>query len=190
VAAKEMNLQASVDRILAEVRSVLEHVDAANVCAVIERLLQAQRVYVAGGGRSGLMARAFAQRLMHLGLVSYVVGETTTPAISDRDVLLVFSGSGETQVTVLVSRVAREIGAHVVAVTANRDSSIAHVADTVLLLRAPYKSAPEEGMRSIQYAGSLFEQSVLILTDAIALEIGRILGRSDRELSRRHANLE
>ena len=69
-------------------------------------------------------------------------------------------------------------------------SYIARLADTVLLLRAPYKSAPQQGMPSIQYAGSLFEQSILILFDAIALEVGRILGLSDQELRQRHANLE
>jgi len=185
-----MGFHENVERIFAEVRSVLEGVDPAQVSAVVERLLKAERIYVAGGGRSGLMARAFAMRLMHLGLTTYVVGETTTPAISKPDVLLVFSASGETQVTVLMSRVSKKVGAHVIAVTANPDSPIARAADTVLLLRAPYKSAPRQGLPSMQYAGSLFEQSALILFDAIALEVGRLLGRSDRELRERHANLE
>jgi len=187
---KNLNFHGNVERLFAEVRSVLGQVSPADVAAVIEQLLKAKRIYVAGGGRSGLMARTFAQRLMQLGLVTYVVGETTTPGIQKDDVLLVCSGSGETQVTVLMSRVAKEIGARVIAVTANAESQIAHLADTVLLLRAPYKSAPQKGVPSIQYAGSLFEQSLLILFDAISLEVGRILGLSEQELRQRHANLE
>ena len=185
-----MKFQRNVDQIFNEVRTLLQRVRSTDVDPLVEQLLKAEHIYVAGGGRSGLMARALAMRLMHLGLVAYVVGETTTPAIHKDDVLLVCSGSGETQVTVLVSQVAKSIGARVIAITANPDSSIARTADTVLVLQAPYKSGLGEGMPSSQYAGSLFEQGLLILTDAIALEIGRALGRSDSELQQRHANLE
>jgi len=185
-----MKFHKNVDQIFKEVVKVLEQVRATDIDPVVEQLLKARRIYVAGGGRSGLMARAFAMRLMQLGLMTYVVGETTTPAVGAGDVLLVCSGSGETQVTVLVSRVAKDVGAHVIAITANRDSPIAKIADTTLVLEAPHKGAPGDGTRSIQYAGSLFEQSLLILTDAIALEVARALGKTDTELRQRHANLE
>jgi 6-phospho-3-hexuloisomerase len=185
-----MRLHKRVQQILDEIRTVLDRIDSTAVSAMVERLRAARRIYVAGGGRSGLMVRSFAQRLMQLGFTTYVVGETTTPAISKADVLLVCSGSGETQVTVLVSQVARQIGAHVIAITANPDSSIAKVADTLLVLDAPHKQAPKGGIPSIQYGGSAFEQSLVILLDAIALEIGLLLGRSQEELEERHANLE
>jgi 6-phospho-3-hexuloisomerase len=185
-----MKFQKNVDAIVSEVRGLLERIRSSDIDPVVEQLVRAERVYVAGGGRTGLMARAFAMRLMHLGLTAYVVGETTTPAIRKNDVMLVCSGSGQTQVTVLVSRVAKEIGARIIAITANRDSPIARIADAVVVLDAPYKKALDEGMPSIQYAGSLFEQSLLVLTDAIALEIGRLLGRGDQEIGERHANLE
>ncbi len=185
-----MKFHANVDQIFKEVRSVLDPVRSEDVNPIVEKLLEAKRIYVAGGGRSGLMARAFAMRLMQLGLVAYVVGETTTPGIGKDDCLLVCSGSGETQVTVLVSRVAKEAGAHVIAITANPASSIARLADIRLVLDAPYKNAPDRGRPSIQYAGSLFEQSLLVLTDAIALEVGRALGLTAEQLEQRHANLE
>lgn len=185
-----MKFNKNVSSIINEVSKLLERIRSDDVDPLVEQLVRAEHVYVAGGGRSGLMAKALAMRLMHLGISAYVVGETTTPAIGRNDVLLVCSGSGHTQVTVLVSRVAKENGAHVIAITANRESPIAQLADTVLVLEAPYKAGLHEGMPSIQYAGSLFEQGLLILADAIALEIGRVLGRSDSEIDRRHANLE
>ncbi|NLO77568.1 MAG: 6-phospho-3-hexuloisomerase, partial [Methanomicrobiales archaeon] len=46
----------------------------------IDELVGAERIYVMGAGRSGLVAKGFAMRLMHLGMHSYVVGETITPA--------------------------------------------------------------------------------------------------------------
>ena len=70
------------------------------------------------------------------------------------------------------------------------ERDIARIADTVLALEAPYKTAPEDGLPSIQYAGSLFEQGLLILTDAIALEVARTLGKTPGEMGQRHANLE
>lgn len=185
-----MRFHRRVQQIFGEIRSVLDAVNSSEVNACVDMLLQAEKVYVAGGGRSGLMARGFAMRLMHLGFTTYVVGETTTPAINNRDVLLVCSGSGETQVTVLVSRVARSNGAQVIAVTANPDSPLAAEADTLIVLAAPHKRALDDGKPSIQYAGSLFEQSLLILLDAMALDIGLRLGSRAEELERRHANLE
>lgn len=186
-----MNFKSRVQQIMDEVHAALEHVDGKAVTAVVHQLLQAKRVYVAGGGRSGLMARSFAMRLMHLGLTTYVVGETTTPSIGPDDLLVVCSGSGQTQVTVLMTGVARRMGSHVVAITANRHSPIAHQADTLLLLEAPHKKSAHDGATpSLQYAGSMFEQALLVLLDAIAMEIARKLGRTMEEMQQRHTNLE
>ncbi len=76
----------------------------------LDEILSAKRIYLAGAGRSGLVARAFAQRLMHLGFESYVIGETITPAFGPEDVLVAFSGSGETRSVVDTCETAREIG--------------------------------------------------------------------------------
>jgi len=55
--------------------------DKAQTSAFFLRILDAKRIYVTGAGRSGLIARAFAMRLLHLGFDVFVVGETVTPAI-------------------------------------------------------------------------------------------------------------
>ena len=47
---------------------------------------EGKKVLVVGVGRSGLVARAFAMRLMHLGFRSYVLGETITPSVGEGDV--------------------------------------------------------------------------------------------------------
>ena len=44
--------------------------------------------------------------------------------------------------------------------------------------------------QSTQYAGSLFEQALLVMLDAVSVEIGRRLGTRQQELDSRHANLE
>ena len=185
-----MPIRTAVNEILAEMRTALDQVPPEGPERLLEAILSARRIYVAGGGRSGLMARAFAMRLMHLGLTTYVVGETTTPAIRSGDLLLSCSASGRTHVTVLVSRVAREAGARIFAITATPDSPMAQLADEMIAIPAPAKRSQPPAQESVQYGGSLFEQALLALLDAIAAEIGRRLGTAPQDLDSRHANLE
>ena len=85
-----------MEQMAESIRKTTAGLDKAQTSAFFQRMLAAQRVYVAGAGRSGLIARAFAMRLLHLGFDVYVVGETVTPALQPGDTLVVFSGSGET----------------------------------------------------------------------------------------------
>ena len=83
-------------RILDDLRDILAAVDPQKAELICSDIRKANRVFVAGAGRSLLMMRAFAMRLMHLGFVVYVVGETVTPAIGKDDLLLIGTASGET----------------------------------------------------------------------------------------------
>ncbi len=97
-------------------------------------ILTAKRVFVAGAGRSGLIAKAFGLRLMHLGLNTYVVGETITPAFLPGDTLVMFSGSGETHSMVSMCGTAHELGGRICLVTASSDSRMSRMADCVVNL--------------------------------------------------------
>ena len=152
-------------------------------------LLDAPAVFTVGTGRSGLALQMAAMRFMHLGLSAHVVGETTTPAIGEGDVLVAASGSGSTKRVVAAARTARDEGAHVVAVTTDPDSDLAALAAEVLVVPAADKQ-DFDGTTSAQYAGSLFEQSVLVLTDALFHALWQRSGTQARELWRTHANLE
>jgi len=185
-----MAIKRSVGQILDEMAAAVDAVSPEGLERLVAAVLKAARVYVVGGGRSGLMARAFAMRLMHLDLAAYVVGETTTPAIRGGDLLVACSASGRTQVTVLMSKVAQEAGAHVFAMTATPDSPMALLADETIVLPAPSKRSADTDDRSAQYGGSLFEQVLLVLLDAVSAEIGRRLGTPPQQLDSRHANLE
>ena len=151
-------------------------------------LSQSKTVFVTGEGRSGLVARCFAMRLMHLGLAAHVVGGTTTPAFGEGHLLLAVSGSGETDLTCTVARLAKKAGGRVAAVTASGTSPLATAADLVLLIPAAYGSAGDGG--SIQYGRSLFEQAALIVLDAVALQLQRDLAQAQEDMNARHANLE
>ena len=73
-----------IRKVLDEIGGVLAGVGPEAVRAVAEAVSSAERVYVYGLGRTGLICSAFAMRLMHLGLAAHAVGEATAPAIARR----------------------------------------------------------------------------------------------------------
>lgn len=62
-----------------------------------DAILKADRIFVAGAGRSGFVARAFANRLMHMGLTVFFVGEPTTPRRLRQAIFLLSAPGAERQ---------------------------------------------------------------------------------------------
>nr|WP_223878290.1 6-phospho-3-hexuloisomerase [Microbacterium radiodurans] len=154
-----------------------------------DAVLGAERVFVVGAGRSGIALRMTAMRLMHLGLDVHVVGEATAPAIRPGDLLLTASGSGGTESVVRAARTASDVGARVAAITTDATSSLGEVADVVVTVPAAQK-LDRSATASQQYAGSLFEQLVVVLGDGLFHTLWHRRGSSADELWPRHANLE
>jgi 6-phospho-3-hexuloisomerase len=175
--------------ILDELERTLAAVSETEIVAAQRKILAAKRVFVTGAGRSGLALKMAAMRLMHLGLDVHVAGEVTAPAIGSEDLLLVASGSGTTAGAVHAAQVALKAGAEVLALTAARESRLGQLAQLVLVIPAATKQ-DTSGAASAQYAGALFEQSVLLLTDAMFHAMWHQWGESAEELWKRHANLE
>lgn len=182
---------AHAHQIVNELSGTLARMSDEKAEELTELVLHAERIFVAGCGRSGLAVRAFAMRLLHLGFHACVVGETTTPAIAERDVLLIGSGSGATGSLLVMAEKARAVGVRIALVTIRADSPIGRLADCVLTIPAPTpKIEGETGFRSIQPMGSLFEQCLLLALDALVLGIMEKTGKDAAEMFRRHANLE
>ncbi len=148
----------------------------------LDEMLAARRVYVAGAGRSGLVSRAFAMRLMHIGFESYVIGETITPAFSAGDTLVAFSGSGETNSIFDICETAKELGGRLCLITSTPDSRISRIADCMVLLAGQESSGAEitsqyevrqitGQYRSVSASfaplGTLFETAALVFADAV-----------------------
>ena len=157
--------------------------------AALDLLGRSERVFVHGAGRSGLALRMTAMRLMHLGLAVHVVGEVTTPAIRQGDVLLVASGSGTTGGIVQAAQTATDVGAAVLAVSTTDQSPLADLATVTLVIPAATKT-DRSGSASGQYAGSRFEQALVLLGDALFHALWTRSGRSADDLWPSHANLE
>jgi 6-phospho-3-hexuloisomerase len=178
-----------MEQIAGELRRTVQLIPEEQVRQLSEKLLQAERIFVAGSGRSGLMMRAFAMRLMHLGLTVYVVGETVTPGIAAMDVLVIGSGSGETKSLVSMAGKAKTVGADVALVTILPESALGRQADVLVAIPAVTKDS-KDGSSSVQPMGSLFEQSLLLVLDAMILRIMAAMKLDGPAMFGRHANLE
>jgi 6-phospho-3-hexuloisomerase len=180
-----------LSEILDELESVLQAVEERHVASLMERIMAAERLFLTGKGRSGLAMRAFAMRLMHLGLRSHFVGDVTTPGIAANDLLLVGSGSGRTASVLEYARQAQRLGAELALITADPESPIAEQASLVLVIPAPTpKAGNSRPGRSIQPMGSLFEQALWLLCDVLVLDLMERIPVSAEEMFSRHANLE
>ncbi|WP_316436167.1 6-phospho-3-hexuloisomerase [Leptolyngbya sp. NK1-12] len=179
----------SVQLILDENRRVLNETVYAALEHLAQAITEANRIFVFGGGRSGLVMRMAAMRIMHLGCQVYVVGETITPAIEQGDLLITCSGSGNTGSVCAMAVTAKTIGAQLAVITANKTSPLAALADLTVELAAVTKHE-REAARSQQFAGSLFEQSTLLLLDALFHVLSRTLNKSTQSLWAMHTNLE
>ena len=180
-----------VDTVLGELNTSLKAVSTDEVAEFQREILGAKRIFIAGKGRSGLFMKAFAMRLMHLGLHVYVVDDVTTPALAADDVLVLASGSGKTASMVHYAGKAKEIGATVVLITAYPDSPIGHHADKVVRIPAPTpKVEDRSGFQSVQPMANLFEQSLALLLDICTLQLMDALRKTGEQMFAHHANLE
>lgn len=167
--------------------------------ALLNTRKEGKKIFVIGAGRSGLVAKAFAMRLMHMDFDVYVVGETIMPPIRKGDVLLAISGSGRTRTVVSVAEAAKSIGAKVIALTTYPDSPLAKLADVVVRIPGRTKLALEEDYLIRQVRGhheplaplgTLFEITTLVFLDGVVVELMNKLGITEEEMKERHANIE
>ncbi|MGZ8225005.1 MAG: bifunctional 3-hexulose-6-phosphate synthase/6-phospho-3-hexuloisomerase [Methylococcaceae bacterium] len=154
---------------------------------VLTRILdRANRIFVTGAGRSGLIAKFFAMRLMHSGYVVSVVGEIVTPSIKRGDLLIIISGSGETEQLIAFTKRAREVRADIVLISAKGDSTIGDMADSVLQIGVSEQYGKVEGMPM----GTVFELSTLFFLESFISHLIHEKGILEEEMRTRHANLE
>ncbi|MDO4616048.1 MAG: 6-phospho-3-hexuloisomerase [Lachnospiraceae bacterium] len=179
--------------ILEELTQDAQNIDNTAIEEAEQKILQAKRVFVSGAGRSGFVARAFANRLMHIGFDVHFVGEPTTPAIRKGDVLMIGSGSATTKSMLMQAQTAKREEAEVVILTTNEEGDIAKLADTVILIpgnssRSHTQSAVKAP--SIQPNGNSFEQLCWLIYDGMAVDLIKAAGQKQEQMDRRHSNLE
>ena len=184
-----------------QIGSIADSLSDEEIDAFQKEILCAGRIYVMGAGRSGLVAKAFAMRLMHLGFTAYVVGETITPAMRQNDLLVIFSGSGRTKTVADIAETGKRLGGRIALVTANPESRIGRIADVIVILESHRDEIRDETTefdvrqmtgehRSFAPLGTIFETASIVFADACISRLMEISRIDEKQLRKRHANIE
>jgi len=194
-----MMIHTRMEKLTQKIEEQLRAIDQKSIDQFVESLINAKRIFIVGAGRSGLVAKAFGMRLMHLGFTVYVVGEVITPAINKDDLLIIVSGSGQTLSPIVAARIAKEKGVKIVSITSNPDSDIGKISEVVVQIKG---RRPEDAKRDYEARqllgnhepltplGTLFELSAMVFLDSIIDELMLKYKKSEEELRKLHADLE
>lgn len=184
---KDMVFSKSIEYIQRKTKEILDTVSEEDIESVKNLFFNSDRVFVYGAGRSGLVAKAFAIRLVHLGFQAFVIGETITAPVQKGDIVIIVSGSGETIPAVMTAEIAHDIGADVISITGKKKSGIAKFADITLFIKA---SCDEPDRKRYAPLGTLFEASVWVLLDGIIADLLESKNETEEDMRSRHATLE
>lgn len=189
----------SMNLIAEHIKKIASKLDTGSVTSLVTSIMTAQRIFLMGAGRSGLAAKAFAMRLMHMGFNVYVVGETTTPAVQPEDLVIAVSGSGETPSVASLGSIAKKIGSKLAVITSNKDSTLGNISDIVVTIPGrtkedisyeDYHERRMVGYPQLAPLGTIFEISALVFLDAVISELMVRTGASEAELKKRHTVFE
>jgi 6-phospho-3-hexuloisomerase len=172
--------------IINKLSSILEATDDGYDVELTRLLDNAKRIFISGAGRSKLVGNFFAMRLVHGGYDVSVVGEIVTPSIKQGDLLIIISGSGETEQLIAFAKSAKKVGADIVLISAKSDSTIGDMADKVFQIGKAEQYGKVVGMPM----GTVFELSTLLFLEATISHIIHDKGIAEEIMRSRHANLE
>lgn len=173
-----------------EINQAMESIKSEEVKEFTEAILKARKVFVIGVGRVMLSLQMMAKRFNHIGIQTHCVGDINEPTITQDDVLIIGSGSGESVVPLAIAKVAYKLKAKIVHIGSNPNSSLSPITD--IFVRIPVKTKlnlPDE-IQSEQIMSSLFEQTLYLFGDAVALYICHKKNIDAESLWEYHANLE
>lgn len=191
------------EEILRGMTRAINSIDPGQVETLLDTLQNVKRegrkALVVGAGRSGLVGKAFAMRLMHVGIDVYVMGETITPAIGEGDVVIIISGSGSGAMSIAAARMAKRLGSVIFAVTSYPDSDLGQASDYIVVVPGREAVAEESDYQSRQLLGeheslapmgTLFEGTCAVLLDGLIAELMTRLEVSEISMKEKHSTIE
>jgi 6-phospho-3-hexuloisomerase len=172
--------------ILDRLSAILSVTDKSQAQKLKDLLDDAGRIFVGGAGRSGLVSRFFAMRLVHSGYNVNMVGEIVTPAAKSGDLLVVISGSGGTKTLLPILETAKSKGAKIAVISQKLSSAMADMADLTVQVGNDDAFPLTKGMPM----GSQFELATLLYLEAVVGEIIFDKDLTEEGMRAIHANLE
>lgn len=166
------DLRAGIDKVINKIKK-------SDLDRFINLIQSGRRVYLAGEGRSGLVAKIFALRLVSVGKKTFVVGDIISPPMLADDLLIIVSGSGETTNLVEIAKISKILNVQVALVTATKKSELEKFCHQVFYIPAklPKRQTSFYHLRELIGASerapidSLFEVCAHIFLEAAAAKL-------------------
>ncbi len=179
-------------RATVEIGAAVSGLDEAAAERLVEAIATAGRIVVYGVGREGLMMRALAMRLYHLGLDASVVGDMAAPPVGESDLLMVSAGPGHFSTVAALVAIANEAGATTACFTAQPRGAVPRSVDIVFQIPAQTMAddTPATGAASVLPMGSLYEGAQYVAFEVLVLMLRDRLGVTPEAMRDRHTNLE
>ncbi|MDR3291390.1 MAG: SIS domain-containing protein [Methanobrevibacter sp.] len=188
-----------IEKILDSLKHNVEHLDLNIIKEFTKTIFSSETIFITGSGRSKLVGSAFCMRLAHLSFNSFLMDEITSPRITEKDCLIIISGSGESAIGLVNAKDAKALGCKVLLLTSNPNSKIAKLSDIILNLRKndlnndymEHSIYEENGSYlEITHIDTIFDVSSSTLLDGLIAEIIVKLNRHEVDLKNKHFNLE
>jgi len=166
-------------------RALAKQVDAgfSRACELV--LATQGRVVVVGMGKSGHIGGKIAATLASTGTPAFFVhpGEAShgdLGMITPPDLVLAISNSGETDEVVVILPIIKRMGARLVALTGERDSTLARQADAVLYCGVEKEACP------LNLAPTASTTAALAMGDALAVALLKARNLTREDFARAH----
>jgi len=175
----------SAEYILESIEHSFDNLNCESIEEAVELLTSANNVFVYGSGRSGLVGRTFAMRLMQLGIESFFIGETITPAVKPGDCVFFVSKTGETQTAIQAAEIVdnRVENSDIIVLTASPESPLAELGDVVISIQSTDNS---EKNRKLAPLGTIFEDTAMIFLDGLIAVLMEELDEYEEDMKDRH----
>ena len=187
--APDFDYAASARRVLqveaAALQAVAARVDGAFTAACRRVLACRGRVVCMGMGKSGHIARKIAATLASTGTPAFFVhpgeaGHGDLGMVTDADVVLALSNSGETDEILMLLPVLKRQGNALIAMTGRATSTLARQADVHLDVSVPAEACP------LHLAPTASTTAALALGDALAVALLEARGFTADDFARSH----
>jgi arabinose-5-phosphate isomerase len=167
------------------VASLIDKLDA-NFDQAVELMTSSEgRIVVTGMGKSGLICQKIAATLSSTGCPSFFMHPAEAVhgdlgMLVAGDVLLALSNSGETAEIIRLLEIVRRLGAKIVALSGNPDSTLARFADAHLDVGVDKEAC------SLDLIPTSSSTAALAMGDALAIAIHEGRGLSSKDFARYH----
>ena len=187
----------SMELIMKNIEANIEHLDKnfeftqKFIDLVHDGVINKRRFFLLASGRSAFILQCFATRLVHLGAEVHIVTNLASmPALRQKDILIVLSGSGTTGIVVsLLNNYVNTVKPYgIVTITSHPETVIGRLGDITIKLKGRSKRDKVVGDTAILTPeGTMFEQIAFCYLDAIIAELAIKMGKSNDDLLEKHS---